>query len=186
MRDYFSGALVLRGGWRLLVALVSGCGGYQLPDLYHPGPAGYQRANATQRHDPYPLDDVAEPVVGGRPREFQRPVPAPERAVQFDQRHAIAAGAAPAPATFAPAPVGQPLPYAAQPATAPLAAPPAQQFPYTGAPTPIGPPTPPPNTYQYTAPAPPVAPAPYTYGAPAPVTATPVSPSPIPQFRPPY
>ena len=65
------------GGGILLVALVSGCGGYQLPDLYHPGPAGYQRAVATQRHDPYPLDDVAEPVVGGRPREFQRPVPAP-------------------------------------------------------------------------------------------------------------
>ena len=144
---------MLRGGWHLLVALVSGCGGYQLPDLYHPGPAGYQRAVATQRHDPYPLDDVAEPVVGGRPREFQRPVPAPNGPCNSIKVAGSRRARAPAPATFAPAPVGQPLPYAAQPVAAPLAVPPAQQFPYTGAPTPIGPPTPPPNTYQYTAPA---------------------------------
>jgi hypothetical protein len=175
------------------VAIASGCAGVATPELYHPGPAGYQRARAIQ-HDPYPLDDVAEPVVGGRPREYQRPVPEAERAVQYDQRHAQAAGAAPAPVTFAPAPIGlpQPLPqtFGTPPATtAPLGAPPAQSYPYVGAPAPIT--TPPPATSQYTAPAPspvgpgPLAPAPYPYGSPTPVAPL-VSPSPIPQFRPPY
>jgi hypothetical protein len=165
-----------------------------MPELYHPGPAGYQRANATQRHDPYPLDDVAEPVVGGRPREFQRPVPGPVRAEQYDRSLSVAAGAAPAPMTFAPAPIGapQPLPqtFGTPPVTtAPLGAPPAQSYPYVGAPAPVA--SPPPATYQYTAPAAspfapaPIAPAPYPYGSPTPVAPL-VSPSPIPQFRPPY
>jgi hypothetical protein len=171
------------------VALLSGCGGVALPELFHPGPAGYQRARAIQ-HDPYPLDDVAEPVVGGRPREYQRPVPEAERAVQYDQRHAQAAGAAPAPVTFAPAPIGppQPLaqPFGAPPLTTapltslPLAAPPPQSYPYSAAPAPSTAPPP----YPYTAPVPAlVAPAPYPYGSPTPI---PMTPSPVPQFRPPY
>ncbi|HEY4232855.1 MAG TPA: hypothetical protein VGM76_05500 [Lacipirellulaceae bacterium] len=167
------------------LTITSGCGGrVALPDLYHPGPAGYQRYRATQQ-DPYPLDDVAEPVVGGRPREFQRPVPEPERAVQWDQRHAQAAGVAPAPTTFAPAPVGppQPLPYSVPPVAG--APPPivGSGFGVPGsgtyaAPLPTAPATAP---YQLSIPATPVAPAPYPYGSP-----TPISPSPIPQFRPPY
>jgi hypothetical protein len=148
-----------------------------LPDLYHPGPAGYQRARALQ-HDPYPLDDVAEPVVGGRPREYQRPVPEAERAVQYDQRHAQAAGSAPTPATFAPTPIGppQPLPFAAPPAV-------GSGYGVQGSGTYAAPlPTvPAPAPYQLSIPAQPVAPAPYPYGSP-----TPISPSPVPQFRPPY
>lgn len=45
-----------------------------MPQLYHPGSAGYQRYNALQ-YDPYPLDDVAPAVAGTRPKEYDRPVP---------------------------------------------------------------------------------------------------------------
>ncbi len=42
------------------------------PQLLHPGPAWYQRANAEQ-YDPYPLNDVGPEIVGGRPIDFQKP-----------------------------------------------------------------------------------------------------------------
>jgi len=42
------------------------------PQLLHPGPAGFQRHNATQ-FDPFPQNDVAPEIVGGRPRDFQKP-----------------------------------------------------------------------------------------------------------------
>jgi len=42
------------------------------PRLLHPGPAAYQRYNATQ-FDPYPLDDLGPPVDGGRPIDFDKP-----------------------------------------------------------------------------------------------------------------
>lgn len=52
-----------------------GCGPrFRLPSLFHPGPTGPQQYDAVY-HDPYPLDDVAPEVVGGRPREYQKPVP---------------------------------------------------------------------------------------------------------------
>jgi hypothetical protein len=171
------------------IALASGCGGYvAVPDLFHPGPAGYQRARAIQ-HDPYPLDDVAEPVTGGRPREYERPVPAPERAVQFDQRHPPTAAAAGAPVTFAPAPLAspQPAPFGVPPMTAPPAAvgpPPPQSLPYQYSPpaqpmSAVPPPAPTTAPYQLSVPAAPAQPAPYPYGATVPVT-------PPSQFRPPY
>jgi hypothetical protein len=50
----------------------------KFPQLFHPGPAGYQRAEAIE-HDPYPLNDVAPPVVGGRPLAYQEGVPEVER-----------------------------------------------------------------------------------------------------------
>ena len=72
--------------WTLIrctfVLSLAGCAGTHMPDFAHPGSAGYQRA-VGDYYDPYPLDDVAEPVVGGRPREFQRPVPEVERARQL-------------------------------------------------------------------------------------------------------
>lgn len=60
----------------ILTALIAtGCGPtFRTPNLFHPGPAGPQRTEAIY-HDPYPLDDVAPEIVGGRPREYQRPVP---------------------------------------------------------------------------------------------------------------
>lgn len=58
--------------------LLTGCPTVRMPELYRPGPAGYQRANALQ-YDPYPLDDVAPPVAGARPREYDRPIPEVQR-----------------------------------------------------------------------------------------------------------
>ena len=51
------------------------------PRLLSPGPAWYQRGNAEQ-YDPYPLNDLGPPIVGGRPREFQKPYDQVRRARQ--------------------------------------------------------------------------------------------------------
>jgi hypothetical protein len=51
----------------------------RFPDLAHPGWAHEQRGEAIE-HDPYPLDDMGPEVVGGRPREYQRPLNEVERA----------------------------------------------------------------------------------------------------------
>lgn len=65
---------------RLLLALAAmiaatGCGPrFRVPNPFHPGATGPQRYDAVY-HDPYPLDDIAPEIVGGRPREYQRPVP---------------------------------------------------------------------------------------------------------------
>lgn len=57
------------------ILLASGCSStIRWPNWFHPGPTAYQRTNAVYT-DPYPLDDVGPAVVGGRPREYQRPVP---------------------------------------------------------------------------------------------------------------
>ena len=57
--------------WLLL--LPSGCSPtIRKPQLFHPGPIGYQRNNAEQ-FDPFPPNDVAPPIVGGRPKDFQKP-----------------------------------------------------------------------------------------------------------------
>jgi hypothetical protein len=69
---------VLFGLAALTCLALTGCPTIRMPDLYHPGPAGLQRANALQ-FDPYPLDDVAPPVAGARPREYERPVPEVKR-----------------------------------------------------------------------------------------------------------
>jgi len=58
--------------------VLTGCPTVRMPDLYHPGPAGYQRAQALQ-YDPYPLDDVGPPVAGARPKEYDRPIPEVKR-----------------------------------------------------------------------------------------------------------
>lgn len=58
----------------LLGGLGCNCSTWRMPNLFHPGSTGPQRYDAVF-HDPYPLDDVGPEVVGGRPREYQRPVP---------------------------------------------------------------------------------------------------------------
>src|SRR3972149_4902031 len=57
---------------------LTGCATVRMPELSPPGTAGYQRANALQ-FDPYPLDDVAPPVAGARPKEYDRPIPEVKR-----------------------------------------------------------------------------------------------------------
>ena len=73
-------ALVTAG----LLAAASGCTPevhryMRFPNFLHPGWAHQQRLEAIE-HDPYPLDDVGPEVVGGRPREYQRPLNEVERA----------------------------------------------------------------------------------------------------------
>lgn len=55
----------------------SGCASL-FPDWLHPGPTQYQRFNAVL-HDPYPDNDAGPEVVGGRPRDFQKPLAEPAR-----------------------------------------------------------------------------------------------------------
>ena len=53
--------------------LLSGCG--TGPRLFQPsGTIGYQRSQAVL-HDPFPNNDLGPPIMGGRPREFDRPLP---------------------------------------------------------------------------------------------------------------
>ena len=58
-----------------LAAAVLGCA--RAP-LAPPGSMQYQRYEATL-HDPYPVDDLGPEVVGGRPRDFQKPLAEPVR-----------------------------------------------------------------------------------------------------------
>ena len=96
--------------------LLAGCPTIRTPDLLHPGPAGYQRANALQ-WDPYPLDDVAPPVDGGRPREYARPIPEVTRGQAFTPKR----------------PVLQPIPWPTLTVPSLPAAPAQPAFPYAPA-----------------------------------------------------
>ena len=53
------------------VAPMAGCLN-MMPDVSSPGPAPLQQSRAAF-HDPYPDPNLAPPVVGGRPREYQVP-----------------------------------------------------------------------------------------------------------------
>jgi hypothetical protein len=85
----------------------------RFPDFFHPGNAGYQRAEAIE-HDPYTLNDIAPPVVGGRPLGYQAGVPEVERARLAAPSPPnlrpipILSGPAPAPVVVTPFPPGPP------------------------------------------------------------------------------
>lgn len=71
--------------WIALVVLcggLSGCGVFkpttQKPQLFHPGTIQQQRFNAVA-HDPYPDQDAAPAIDGGRPRDYQKQLPEPVR-----------------------------------------------------------------------------------------------------------
>ncbi len=141
-----------------LVAL-TGCPTVRMPRLQDPGPAGYQRYNALQ-FDPYPLDDVAPPVAGGRPQEYARPIPEVKR------------GQAYTPKRLRPPPVVS-SPFAT-PASPVITAPPA--LPATTPTTPTAPVT------TVSPAAPPAAGLPYQVPGQAPVVIVPSTPN----VRPPY
>jgi hypothetical protein len=61
----------------LTVLAVTGCI-YPRAGLRPPGPVQYQRQNASL-HDPYADNDLGPEVVGGRPRDFQKPLAEPVR-----------------------------------------------------------------------------------------------------------
>lgn len=77
----------------LLVSLVlplAACSpSVRMPRLHNPGPAGLQRYEATAGADPYPLPDVGPEIEGGRPREFQQPMPEVERARQYYEQRSV-------------------------------------------------------------------------------------------------
>lgn len=70
--------------WIALCLAVCGCRSMERPSLCWPGPSAYQQQKA-QRFDPYPENDIAPPVVGGRPIDYMEPVAEPSRA-RWDPR----------------------------------------------------------------------------------------------------
>jgi hypothetical protein len=56
----------------------SGCASGGGWNFWGPGTIQQQRIRATV-HDPYPDPDMAPEVVGGRPRDYQQPLPEPVR-----------------------------------------------------------------------------------------------------------
>jgi hypothetical protein len=57
----------------------AGCQSVAPPNIYDPGPLDYQRSSA-QRFDPYTDQEIGPDVVGGRPRDFDKPIAEPSRA----------------------------------------------------------------------------------------------------------
>ena len=55
---------------------VAGCAEH--PYLHQPGTIQQQRLRATI-HDPYPDPDLGPKIEGGRPTEYERPLPEPVR-----------------------------------------------------------------------------------------------------------
>ncbi len=58
----------------LSFVFLSGC--YLTPNLGPPGTIGMQRSRAVM-NDPFPNNDIAPPIVGGRPLGFDRPLAEP-------------------------------------------------------------------------------------------------------------
>ncbi|MDY0169645.1 MAG: membrane or secreted protein [Thermoguttaceae bacterium] len=65
--------------WLILVGILPGCCGLAPPNLHYPGTAGYQQARA-QVFDPYPENEPGPAIEGGRPLEYERPIPEVDRA----------------------------------------------------------------------------------------------------------
>ncbi len=66
----------LRSGWLVAVLLgagITGCKGYSYPFQKQPGTLQQQRLGANY-HDPYTDQEAGPEVVGGRPRDFQKPL----------------------------------------------------------------------------------------------------------------
>ncbi len=61
----------------LLVLPACGCG-LGMPNVVKPKSVEYQQARA-RIFEPYPENEPGPPVVGARPREYQNPVPEPDR-----------------------------------------------------------------------------------------------------------
>ncbi|MDP1560995.1 MAG: membrane or secreted protein [Pirellulaceae bacterium] len=63
----------LAGIWSVSMLLV-GCQNGLQQNLQPPGTVWQQRNRAVQ-FDPYPIDHMGPAIVGGRPREFGKPLP---------------------------------------------------------------------------------------------------------------
>ena len=76
----------LTGLLAVILLLVSGLFGCrsQRPILGPPGTLEQQRFSATI-HDPYADNDIGPEVVGGRPKDFQKPLSEPDRSRLFQK-----------------------------------------------------------------------------------------------------
>jgi hypothetical protein len=77
MRLYYVALLMVAG------LSVAACN-VSRPRWHQPGPTAVQQYRAT-KFDPYADTDAGPEVVGGRPREFQRPFAEPVRARTFPE-----------------------------------------------------------------------------------------------------
>lgn len=62
----------------LAIVVLTGCRGLTHPNLFHPGPAEYQR-NQAKRFDPYPESDIGPSMEETRPPDFQQGMPVTTR-----------------------------------------------------------------------------------------------------------
>lgn len=69
----------------LMVVTSAGCRGYRTPFNTPAGSYKQQRFEAVA-HDPYPQDDLGPEVVGGRPREYQKPAAEPVRDKMYSEK----------------------------------------------------------------------------------------------------
>jgi hypothetical protein len=66
----------------LISAVLGGCCSTATPDFAHPGTARVQQGRAL-RYDPYPENEPGPPLVGVRPREYDKPPPETSQARWF-------------------------------------------------------------------------------------------------------
>ena len=71
----------------IAIALLTsaGCRGYRTPFNTPAGTFRQQRFEAVA-HDPYPQDELGPDVVGGRPRDYQKPVAEPVRDKMYAEK----------------------------------------------------------------------------------------------------
>ena len=96
------------------------------PNWLNPGPVAYQQ-NQALRYDPYPDDSLGPAVLGGRPREYDRPRP-PAPLIVHPGASAMGgaappAGIPPTPGPYSPGPVTPAPIYPQTPYTPPVYAP---------------------------------------------------------------
>jgi hypothetical protein len=90
-------------------SLVACSSAVRKPQLLHPGPASFQRYNATQ-FDPYPQNDMGPEMVGARPPDYALPPDEVKRSRQFLSGAAGTANQLPAAAPGLPAlPIAAPV-----------------------------------------------------------------------------
>ncbi len=69
--------------WSLLLSVtmlpLAGCQ-FGTPRLFEPPPSAEYQQKRAQRFDPYPENETATPIDGGRPRDFDRALPETTRA----------------------------------------------------------------------------------------------------------
>jgi hypothetical protein len=119
----------MRFGRLLVVAVLSeiaagGCSStVARPNWLNPGPVAYQQ-NQALRYDPYPEDSLGPAVLGGRPREYDRPrPPAPlvvKPATGIVGGVAPPAGVPPNPGPYSPGPVAPAPTYPQTPYSPPV------------------------------------------------------------------